>query len=191
MEYIGIGIVIAVIIVAGIIIYTKFKKREDIPSGDLVSVPSTVTSGKDELAEINQGNELIIQMEMLPAEAIDDDTKLVEITDSKVLAHINNLVPGLAQAGNAVNNAAQAVQAANGEVLYRAVIPAGAKLTNSKAMEGAVRGIYHGADGIKGHANLVAVEAQKGTVVVANTAAAAMGGSIDGCWTVLHDSDKC
>lgn len=101
MEYIGIGIVIAVIIVAGIIIYTKFKKREDIPSGDLVSVPLTVTSGKDELAEINQGNELIIQMEMLPAEAIDDDTKLVEITDSKVLAHINNLVPGLAQAGNA------------------------------------------------------------------------------------------
>lgn len=54
MEYIGIGIVIAVIIAAGIIIYTKFKKREDIPSGDLVSVPSTVTSGKDELAEINQ-----------------------------------------------------------------------------------------------------------------------------------------
>ena len=175
MEYIGIGIVIAVVIAAGIIIYTKFTKCEDIPSGDLVSAPSTVTSGKDELAEIHQENELIIQMEMLPAEAIDDETKLVEITDSKVLAHVNNLVPGLAQAGNAVNNAAQAVRAANGEVLYRAVIPAGAKLTNSKAMEGAVRGIYHGADGIKGHANLVAVEAQKGTAVVANTAVAAMG----------------
>ena len=174
MEYIGIGIVIAVIIVAGIIIYKKIKKREDISSGDLVSVPSKVTSAKDDLAEINQGNELIIQMEMFPAEAI-DDTKLVEITDSKVLAHVDSLVPGLVQAGNAVNNAARAVQAANGEVLYRAVIPAGAKLTNSKAMEGAVRGIYHGADGIKGHANLVAVEAQKGTAVVANTAAAAMG----------------
>ena len=116
MEYIGIGIVIAVIIAAGIIIYTKFNKREAIPSGDLVSV--STTSGKDELAEIHQENELIIQMEMLPAEAIDDETKLVEITDSKVLAHVNNLVPGLAQAGNAVNNAAQAVQAANGEVLY-------------------------------------------------------------------------
>lgn len=175
MEYIGIGIVIAVAITAGIIIYTKFKKREDIPSGDLVSVSSTLTSEKEELVENHQENELIIQIEMLPAEAIDDETKMVEITDSKVLAHVNNLVPGLAQAGNAVNNAAQAVQAANDEVLYRAVIPAGAKLTNSKAMEGAVRGIYHGADGIKGHANLVAVEAQKGTAVVANTAAAAMG----------------
>lgn len=175
MEYIGIGIVVAVAIAAGIIISTKFKKRGSTSSNDLVPVASKAISEKDELAEIHQENELIIQMEMLPAEAIDDDTKLVEITDSKVLAHVNNLVPGLAQAGNAVNNAAQAVQAANGEMLYRAVIPAGAKLTNSKVMEGAVRGIYHGADGIKGHANLVAVEAQKGTAVVANTAAAAMG----------------
>ena len=148
MKFLGIGIVVAVIIAAGIIIYTKFKKCDSISSNDLVPGTSKAISGKDELAEIHQENELIIQMEMLPAEAIDDETKLVEITDSKVLAHVNNLVPGLAQAGNAVNNAAQAVQAANGEVLYRAVIPAGAKLTNSKAMEGAVRGIYHGADGI-------------------------------------------
>lgn len=113
-------------------------------------------------------------MEMLPVEAIEDESRLVEITDSKVLAHVNNLVPGLAQAGNAVNNAEQAVNAANGEVLYRAIIPAGAKLADSKSMEGTVCGIYHGADGIRGHANLMAVEAQKGTAVVANTAVAAM-----------------
>ena len=61
------------------------------------------------------------------------------------------------------------------EVLYRAIIPAGAKLTNSRATEGAVRGFYQGAGGIQGHADLVAVQAQKGTAVVANTAAAAMG----------------
>ena len=42
-------------------------------------------------------------------------------------------------------------------------------------MEGAVRGFYRGADEIQGHANLVAVQAQKGTAVVANTAATAMG----------------
>lgn len=154
MEYIGIGIAVAVIITAGIIIYSILKKREVIPSGD---------------------NELNIRIEMLSAEAIDDDTKLVEITDSKVLAHVNNLVPGFVKVGNAVNNVAQAVQATNGEVLYRAVIPAGAKLTNSKALEGAVRGIYHGADGIKGHANFMAVKAQKATAAVANTVATAMG----------------
>ena len=175
MEYVGIGIVIAVAIATGIIIYIKFKKQEDFSTGNLVSASSTTTSENGKLVESRQEDNFIIQMEMLPAEAIDDETKLVEITDSKVLAHVNNLVPGLAQAGNAVNNAAQAVQSASSEVLYRAVIPADTNLTNSKAMEGAVRGIYHGADGIKGHANLVAVEAQKGTAVVANTATAAMG----------------
>lgn len=45
----------------------------------------------------------------------------------------------------------QYLRLVNGEVLYRAIIPAGAKLTDSKAMEGAVRGFYHGADGIRGH----------------------------------------
>ena len=45
MEYIAIGCVIAIAI-AGIIIYTKVKKREDIPSVDLESMPSTVFNGE-------------------------------------------------------------------------------------------------------------------------------------------------
>lgn len=174
MENIGIGIIIIVAIAVGIILYTKSKKEVSVLSETKDETNTVLIKQKDALAETQQSDELLIQMEMLPVEAVGDESKLVEITDSKVLAHVNNLVPGLAQAGNAVNNAAQAAKV-NGEVLYRAIIPAGAKLTDSKAMEGAVRGIYHGADGIKGHANLVAVEAQKGTAVVANTAAAAMG----------------
>lgn len=171
MEYIIIGLCVVAAIAVGVIIYLKSKQNKEEPVNNAV-VASKASSA--ELQTTQDANELVIQMDFLPAEALPDDTKLVEITDSKVLAHVNNLVPGLAQAGNAVNNAAQVAQA-NGEVLYRAIIPAGAKLTDSKAMEGAVRGLYHGADGIKGHANLVAVEAQKGTAVVANTAAAAMG----------------
>ena len=131
----------------------------------------------ERVAQLSQSDpkldELVIQMEMLPIEVIADESKLVEITDSKVLARVNNLVPGLAQAGVAGSNAVQAAKAGS-EVLYRAIIPAGAKLTNSQAMEGAVRGFYRGADGIQGHANLVAVQAQKGTAVVANIAASAM-----------------
>lgn len=169
MEYIVIGI--CVVVVAAICITVFLKKKAK--SSDSVTVgEKTIPSGLMQNKDNSQ--ELVIQMEMLPAEAIPDESKLVEITDSKVLAHVNNLVPGLAQVGNTANNAVQAVQG-SGEVLYRAIIPAGAKLTDSRAMENAVRGIYHGADGIKGHANLVAVEAQKGTAVVANTAAAAMG----------------
>ena len=106
-------------------------------------------------------------------EDIPDENKLVEITDSRVLAHVDNLIPGLVQVGNLANNAKQAIQA-NSQVLYKAVIPTGAKLANSKELEGAVRGFYHGANGIGGHANFAPVKAPKGAVV-ANTAAAAMG----------------
>lgn len=169
MEYIIIGLCIVVVVAIGITVFMK-KKTE---SSSLVNTDEKDVPSRLMLKETNT-QELVIQMEMLPAESIPNESKLVEITDSKVLAHVNNLIPGLAQAGNAANNAVQAVQA-NGELLYRAIIPAGAKLTDSRAMENAVRGIYHGADGIKGHANLVAVEAQKGSAVVANTVAAAMG----------------
>ena len=173
MEYAFIWICIVAAIAAGVMLFLKSKKNTaELPS---VAGAATVDTQTAELITVeDEPEELVIQMEMLPAEAIADQSRLVEITDSKVLMHVNNLVPGLAQAGNVANNTVQAVQA-NGEVLYRAIIPAGANLTNSKAMEGAVRGIYHGADGIKGHTNLVAVEAKKGTAVVANTVAAAIG----------------
>lgn len=162
MEYVIIGACIVVAIAGGIVLYVKNKRTKN-ELGNTAVVVSKTSSSKLQASEV--ANDPVIQIGILPADAISDETKLVEITDSKVLAHINNLVPGLAQAGNAANNATQAVKA-NGEVLYRAIIPAGAKLTDSKAMEGAVRGFYHGADGIRGHANLVAVEAQKGTAVV-------------------------
>ena len=171
MEYIGIGIcVMAVVAICIFVIQRKKNNHEANPSED-------VKSGAEERAIAVSGDaptELIIEVEMLPAEVIKDESALVEITDSKVLAHVNNLVPGLAQAGNAANNAAQAIQA-NGEVLYRAILPAGAKLSNSRTLEGAVKEMYHGANGIKGHADWLPVEVQKGSAVVANTAAAAMG----------------
>jgi hypothetical protein len=173
MEYIGVIIIFMILIIVICIVFVlKFKRSQglvlsttDNPNGEKIEL---------EFTKENIQNELVIQMEMLPADEIIEENKLVEITDSKVLAHVNNLVPGLAQVGNVAHNAAQAAQA-NGEVLYRAIIPAGTKLADSKSMENAFRAIYHGSDGIKGQANLVAVTTQKGTTVVANTAAAAMG----------------
>lgn len=173
MKYAIIGLCILVATVISVTIFRRTKSRR---GATLVSSPIdiAVSSVTEAIPAEQEKEELVIQMEMLPVESIPDESQLVEITDSRVLAHINNLIPGMAQTGNVVNNAAQATQGA-GEVLYRAIIPVGAKLTDSKAMEGAVRGIYYSADGIKGHANLVAVEAPKGTAVIANTAAAAMG----------------
>ena len=179
MRYVVVGIcIVAVAVIVALLIYSYRKKKTNFPKGENNSDSGNGAMIAKQTSELSQPDqrldELVIQMEMLPAEAISDESKLVEITDSKVLARVNNLVPGLAQAGIAGSNAVQAAKAGN-EVLYRAIIPAGAKLTNSQAMEGAVRGFYRGADGIQGHANLVAVQAQNGTAVVANTAAAAMG----------------
>ena len=177
MEYVVVGIcIVAVVASAALLIYRRKRmnslegeRKSDQDSGAIITQQTIELSQSDPKLD-----ELVIQMEMLPAEVIADENKLVEITDSKVLARVNNLVPGLSQAGVLGSNAVQAAKAGS-EVLYRAIIPAGAKLTNSKTMERAFRGFYRGANGIKGHANFVAVQAQNGTAVAANTAAAAMG----------------
>lgn len=158
MEYIVIGICIAVI--AALIILRR--KPKAVAGEELSPAPS------------GEVRDLSLRVEMLPPEAIDDESKLVEITDSSVLARVSNLVPNLAQAGNAASNAVQAVEAQK-EVLYRVIIPPGAELAKSREMEGAFRAFYHNADGIRGHANIVAAETHSGAAVAANTAAAAIG----------------
>lgn len=173
MEYIIIGVCIIAITAIGAIAF--FKSKTNATNCLSPSAISTGISSKaPSISQDADSQDFVIQIETLPAETIGDESGLIEITDSKILARINNLVPGLAQVGNAVNNVSQVAQSQS-EVLYKAIIPAGAKLTHSREIEGAVRGFYRGTDGIQGHANLVAVEAQKGTAVVANTAAAAMG----------------
>lgn len=176
MEYVAIGICLIAILTVGIILDQRKKKKA--PTESFVHgavIPAPASEGEPILpAQDGPPQEIPIHIEALPAEAIPEGSTLAEITDSRVLAHINQLVPGLVQAGNAVNNAVQAARA-NGEVLYRVIIPSGAKLANSRDMAGAARGFYHGTDGIRGHANLVAAEAQNGAAVVANTAAAAKG----------------
>lgn len=151
MKYIIIGICIMAIVVIGVARFFKSKLKISETSGASVGSRS---EGEllPSMEQDEPAHDLVIQVEMLPAEVINGESGLVEITDSKVLARVNNLIPNLAQAGNAVNNAVHAVQT-QGEVLYWAIIPAGAKLTDSSGTEGAVRGFYRGADGIQGHAN--------------------------------------
>ena len=166
MQYVIIAIVV-VAIALGLGMFFWKKKIESIETEDKSLIVGN--TGDIVATDSSTVNEITIQMEQLPIEMFPDESALVEVKDEKVLARIDSLVPGLGQAGVATVNAVQAA----GDTVYRAIIPVGAKLTDSKTMEGAVRGIYHGADGIKGHANLVAVE--KTGTVVANTAAAAMG----------------
>lgn len=150
MEYI-IGLVLLIAICAAVFWHTN-KAEKPSPEADEMQTSELQSAT---MTEVQQNtNQLMIRLEQVSLEEIKDADKLIEIKDEKLLARIDNLIPGLLQAGNAANNAIQA----NGELLYQAIIPAGAKLANSRDMEGAVRGFYHGADGINGHANLVAFD---------------------------------
>ena len=94
MEYVIIGACIVVAIAGGIVLYVKNKRTKN-ELGNTAVVVSKTSSSKLQASEV--ANDPVIQIGILPADAISDETKLVEITDSKVLAHINNLVPGLAR----------------------------------------------------------------------------------------------
>ena len=86
MEYIGIGIcVIAVVAICMFIIQRKKNNQEVNASADIKT-----DAEKHAIAVSDDApTELIIEMEMIPAEVIKDENALVEITDSKVLAHVN------------------------------------------------------------------------------------------------------
>lgn len=87
MEYVVVGIcIVAEVAIVALLIYRR--KRMSSPEG-----------------ENKSDDELVIRLERLSVGAISDESKLIEITDSKVLARVNNLVPGLAQAGVAGANA--------------------------------------------------------------------------------------
>lgn len=168
--------IIVIAVVAGIVFFKKraYTSNEDNPSeltsGDLVAgqIGAPIQESQGELS---------IRFEDLPALTEKEEAALVEIKDQKLLARIDNAVPGALQVmGNAgaAQNAQQAIQ--NMGQLYQAIIPQGAKLVNAKDMDGAVRGFYRNAKGIQGQAHLVPVDGNHAQGLVAmNVANAAMG----------------
>ena len=196
MRYFFISFGVIVLVSLGVALYFRFKKPEQFKAwfsnemldklvikpidgisrwcGALIQRVSANSRGREMLRKQNSvSGGGIFPVEELPMELFSDNDRMMEITDKTMLAKIDALIPGLIQTGSAAQNAGQAA-AAGKEVLYRAIIPAGAKLVDSRATEGAVRGFYRGAKNIKGHADFIQVSTQKGTAMAANTVAAAM-----------------
>ncbi len=90
MEYVLIGICVIAIIAVGVAPYLKNKYKEKISKRQLNLVKNGPS--QSELLKTNSPNELIIQMEILPADTIEDESRLVEITNSKVLARLKTLL---------------------------------------------------------------------------------------------------
>jgi uncharacterized protein YoxC len=182
MELLPIALVVIAIAAITVVVVFMRKRTSSVLSnaestGRAMSTFMMAASG-------THGGELSVPIELLPATTRIDENSLVEITDRSVVARISQTFPAVAEiasralASNAANVALhqtakaanvalqKANQALQSGVIYRAVIPAGARLADSQAMEGAKRAIFHGAKGIKGQANLVAFTAQTASEVV-------------------------
>ncbi len=188
MEYI-LPIALVVTATAAITVAVVFMRKR--ASSVLSNAESTGQAMSTDMlaASATHRGELSVPIELLPATTQIDENSLVEITDRSVVARISQTLPAVAEiasrtlASNAANAALQqtvkagnaAVQKAtevfrNGDV-YRAVLSPGAVLTESRNMEGAVRGFARGAKNITEQANFVPVAAGKaGEVVPANIA---------------------
>ena len=148
---------IVVIIAAIAITFALQKKKEK--TGNLTDEQNSTLTEKVEQSIMVEPSNPRVEFSNLSALSPDEESCLIEIKDLKLLERIDQAIPGTLQAvanTGAVHAYHQAVESAG--QLYQAIIPQGAKLTHSLDMDGAVRGFYHGADGIKGHANFVAVD---------------------------------
>ena len=158
-------VVAAAIIILGIVMALKNKKAFNILHSEKhENMPAKVN------ADISaaESSDSIVEFENLPALTEEEDSRLVEIKDKKVIARINGAVPGTLQilANVGALRHFNTVVKSTGQ-LYQAIIPNGAVLSKSRDMAGAVRGIYHGAKGISGHANLVPVNGNIGSGLAA------------------------
>lgn len=167
------AIVIGIIVIAVAIVLIIYKKSKKSAGNQDDNFELTAPEGSD-IAHSSVSN-VEVQFDTISALTDEEQAALVEIKDPKLLARIDSVIPNAFQAAanvGAVNQYHNAVRSAG--QLYQAIIPQGAVLANSKATEGAVRGIFHGPNGIRGHADLMAVDSNMGsslaTLGVANAA---------------------
>ena len=146
MEYIVLILLIG-ILSGGLFLFSKKEQpeKQDISISNFSAPPNL---------DIYEKKDVTIKFKPLPDNIIIDTSTLLEIKDSSVLSRIDNLIPGFIQASTTAN----IVNQATSQTLYQAIIPTGAKLSNSRDMSNALRGFYLGENGIKGHANFIAAD---------------------------------
>jgi hypothetical protein len=173
MKYVIIGICLAIVIAVLAVVFVK--RKPNLPKELRVMGRKKNTTRNHYPLQVDNVQDKIVQVEMLSPETFLDESKLVQITDENVLIHVNKLIPEFAKVGNTATTALKANQVKD-EVLYKALIPLGEKLTPSREINNAFRGFYHGSDGIRGHANFVRFDSKQATTaLVSNSVATAMG----------------
>lgn len=152
-------IILTIIIIALIVVLVIYSRRKaNFNCKDVLDTVNfdPITSEALGVERIQESG-ITIPLELLPATTEIDEKRLFEITDRTVIARISATIPAAAEtaAKTITNKALKNVE------LYKAIIPSGATLSESKEIEGAVRGFYRGAKDIKGQANFVKIDPTK------------------------------
>lgn len=119
---------------------------------------------------------LMPKIEFLPTEINLDEKTMHEISDGNVVAKLDALVPQIVQKFNnhvknkSIKELLNQVKEGN---IYQVVIPPGAKLYDSKELQGAFRGGYNINNKLAGQANLIPIDAEEITAI-SNTVADVM-----------------
>ncbi len=159
---------ICLLIIGLVIVFIVTSKQKNNDSNNSLTVIENETI-------VTDTQDLIVKFEELSIATKIDETQLVEIKDSALIQRFVDLVPNANQVLNNIKDSKQIKETIEtGEKLYKAVIPKGAILDNSKNMKGAVRGSFRGFDKanrgrISGDANWVPVDVDELTNKMAHT----------------------
>ena len=171
--YILIIICAALAVIIGLIFAMRKRgsRSSDERNGIVPHDSLTSKSGRT-LSKTRSKQELSVKFEDLSALTEAEESRLIEIKDENLLGHIDNAVPGTFRAMQ--NSGAAYKYLKDSESvgqLYQAIIPKGAVLDKSKAMEGAFRATYRvKPNRIAGQANLVAADNSAANNLVAASA---------------------
>lgn len=156
-----------VILLLMLLIFFVYKKEKNKKKKSDISYSNEIITQTDyEVSTIDEEFlALMPKIESLPTDINLDEKPIHEILDQNVIAKLDSLVPQIVQNFN--NPLKNLVKEGN---IYQVIIPNGAKLYDSKDLQGAFRGGYKINNKLAGQANLIPVDAN----TISNTVAEVM-----------------
>lgn len=173
-------LIFALVFVLGFMILKKLKNK---PVG--VISPKHETNNEIAITS-NSTNELLVQFNMLSEIRDVDESRMVEITDSELLGHVNNLLPETIKTATSIGNAVHG----STNTLYEVILPAGKQLTKSRKTEGAYRGMTMGKSGIDGSAEFLPVNNMSNVAANVTSAAMNVGSMVVGQYYMTQINDE-
>lgn len=157
-----IAIISFCIIVVSIIIVVIMSRRRN-EKTEVLTKKTGIVLDNDDSNEISLVYENILSLDK------EDENRLSEISDEKMISKIDQILPGTAQI---ISNSVSNVGVNNDGQLYRVIIPKHTKLVRSRNTEGAYRGFVRDKKGIKAQAELV--PSNNSGAKIANTVSSVM-----------------